>query len=136
MKLNKITIIFYVLFVLSACSINEKLNYRFLSDDLCNDKNGLPINFITIADINKHHGKTYDEKTTEVNDSVIIQFKKIDYCCLQPKDSLIIKGDKMIIVPAFISPPEGCDCFCDYLFEYRFSKNDLNRMKISIKNPR
>jgi len=134
MKFRKTIIFGIILFSILSCQKETK--YKFSGEDLCNDEKGMPTKFITEDDINKFGiRKIFDKKEIKKNDSIIITFKIIDDCCQEPTDSVKIENNEMIIFPKFKDSPV-CDCYCDYLFEYKFHKKYLNNKSIKIKELR
>jgi len=132
---KKISAIFITIFItLFACNKSEKINYKFSGKDLCNNSNGFPIKFINQEDI-KNNGirKIFDFQKNEKKDSVFISFKMISDCCQNPKDSLIISKSEIKLIADF-KTSSLCDCYCDYLFEYKMSKEFINNRIILTEN--
>ena len=118
----------------SSNQVKESNDYKFSGKDLCNDHNGFPIKFITEEDINNNGiRKVFDFQKNEEKDSVFISFKMISDCCQSPKDSLVISEREIKLFPSFKSS-SVCDCYCDYLFEYKLSKKFINNRKILTEN--
>ncbi|WP_052910896.1 hypothetical protein [Riemerella anatipestifer] len=132
MKTSKIVLIIFFSLVLLNCNKNDKVNYIFLGKDLCNDGKGMPVKFITQAD-EKRYGvrKIYDLKINKGKISIVSSFKIINNCCQIPKDSLRIVKDTIVIIPSF-EKSSLCDSYCEYLFEYKFLKEDLNNKNIIV----
>ncbi len=132
---NKILAIFVIIIItLFGCNKSEKINYKFSGKDLCNNSNGIPIKFITAQDIKKNGiRKIFDFQKNEKKDSVFISFKMISDCCQNPKDSLIISKSEIKLIADFKSS-SLCDCYCDYLFEYKMSKEFIKNRKILTEN--
>ncbi|MDY3364418.1 hypothetical protein PG623_10475 [Riemerella anatipestifer] len=132
-QIKQVILLTFLTTFLLNCNKNEKWNYNFSGKDLCNDENGMPVKFITQEDEIKYGiRKIYDLKINEKNDSIFNSFKIIDDCCQKPKDSIRIFKDKIVLIPIFEYTPK-CDCYCDYLFEYKFSKKDIKNRKIIVE---
>ncbi|GEM_PF-1692452 len=132
---KRIFVVFIILIIqLFSCNKSEKLNYRFSGKDLCNESNGIPIKFISEEEI-KNHGinKIYNFDNIDIKDSIKISYKVLSDCCQEPKDSLIITDKEIKLINAFKSS-KLCDCYCDYHFQYVFSKEFINNRKIVTNN--
>ncbi|MGX7668853.1 hypothetical protein [Flavobacterium pedocola] len=115
------------------CQKEKTKEYKFFGKDLCNDKNGIPIKFLSEDSISKFGiRKVYGKNIISQNDTIKITFRTISDCCLIPKEEILFSEDSIKINNSFTGK-KPCDSYCEYEFEYKIPLKKIKNKIILIE---
>jgi len=128
--MRKIVVLFLSFLLFSCNEINKK--HTFKGVDINRAEDGSPRHHPNYDSVEKYISKIRNFDKIQLKDSTIIKFNIYSDCCQKPKDDVKYSKDTLFIFASF-ELGNLCDSYCDYQFEYHFSKADIKNKKIIIQ---